>query len=222
MALAGEAVTEALMSGVSHLIARAYDVRAAASQQDDPDAARADYAEALKYCVSAGDGLGQASTINNLAVLELEQGDHQTARAYFSEALAISEVVRDVALLPFLEYGVGLTAALDDDYEASEPAFEAALHGARRAGQRSLVAYALGGIAAVRAFTGHGAKAATLLGASSALFDELGEQPERVEAGLRAAAMAALHGALGDELERALATGRRMAIADVIRLATGS
>jgi len=222
MALAGEAVTEALMSGVSHLIARAYDVRAAASQQDDPDAARADYAEALKYCVSAGDGLGQASTINNLAVLELEQGDHQTARAYFSEALAISEVVRDVALLPFLEYGVGLTAALDDDYEASEPAFEAALHGARRTGQRSLVAYALGGIAAVRAFTGHGAKAATLLGASSALFDELGEQPERVEAGLRAAAMAALHGALGDELERALATGRRMAIADVIRLATGS
>jgi len=220
MALAGEAVTDALTSRESHLIARAYDVRAAASQHSDPDGARADYAEALKYCQAAGDGLGRASTMNNLAILELEQGDHQAARAYFNEALEVADEVRDVALLPFLEYGVGLTAALGEDFGASETAFEGALHGARRTGQRSLLAYALLGIAVTRTFTGREPAAAELFGASSALFDELGEQPEPIEAQLRDRALASLLAVMGDDLDRFTSAGRRLAPAEVVRLAT--
>jgi predicted ATPase/DNA-binding SARP family transcriptional activator len=219
MTLADDAVTEALASGESHLIARAYDVRAAAFQHRDPDRARADYAEALRYCEAAGDGLGRASTMNNLAILELEQGDYQAARASFNEALAISDV-RDVALLPFLEYGVGLTAALDEDYAASEAAFAGALNGARRTGQRSLVAYALLGIAVARTFTGREADAAALFGASSGLFDELGEQPEPIEAALRERALDCLRDKVGDDLDRSVRSGRSLATAEAVRLAT--
>ncbi|MGA2209337.1 MAG: BTAD domain-containing putative transcriptional regulator [Acidimicrobiales bacterium] len=220
VALAAEAVSEALSSAENHLIARAYDVRAAATQHDDPDGARSDYAEALKYCGSAGDGLGEASTLNNLAILELEQGNHQTARAYFNEAIAICSGVRDVALAPFLDYGVGLAATLDDDFEASEPAFAAALHGARRTGQRSLVAYALLGIGVTRAHTGTAVDAANLIGASSAMFVELGEQPEPIEAALRQGALASLRSHLGGELDRAVSAGGRLKAADIVRLAT--
>jgi predicted ATPase/DNA-binding SARP family transcriptional activator len=220
VALAAEAVTEALSSGESHLIARAYDVRAAATQNADPEGARSDYAEALKYCGTAGDGLGEASTLNNLAILELEQGNHQAARAYFNEALAICNGVRDVALVPFLDYGVGLAAILDDDCQASEPAFVGALHGARRTGQRSLVAYALLGIGVTRAFTGREVDAANLLGASSALFGELGEQPEPIEASLRARALASLQNELGDDFDRAVSAGQRLKSADIVRLVT--
>ncbi|MGD0593576.1 MAG: BTAD domain-containing putative transcriptional regulator [Acidimicrobiales bacterium] len=220
LALAREAVDEGLASGESHLISRAYEVRAAASQYHDPRAARADYAESLRYCQSAGDSLGQATVLNNLAILELEQGEHQSARSHFSQALAMAEDVRGAALLPFIEYGVGLAAALDEDYAAAEPAFTGALHAARRTGQRSLVAYALLGIAVTRAATGREADAAALLGASSALFDELGEQPERMEARLQESTLKALRAVLGEELEGAVEAGRRLIGTEVVRLAS--
>ena len=186
--LAEQAFKSAAASGDSHLIARAYDVRAATRQHDDPRGARSDYAEAVRYCRTSGDGLGQASALNNLGVLELEQGDPQTARSHFKQALAIAEGVRDAALLPFLEYGLGLAASLDDDLVLAEQAFRSALQTARRTGQRSLIAYSLLGLAIVDAGTGRSLEAATLLGASSALFGDLGEEPERIEAELGARA----------------------------------
>jgi predicted ATPase/DNA-binding SARP family transcriptional activator len=219
-ALARDAVEAAGASGEPHLIARAYDVRAATSQHSDPGSARHDYAAALRYCRAASDGLGQASALNNLGVLDLEQGDHQTARSRFAQALAIAEEVKDAALVPFLEYGVGLAACLDGDFEAAEPAFAGALLGARRTGQRSLVAYAILGIAAVRASSGREPEAAILLGASSSLFAELGEQPERLETSLRDRTTASLRDALGDGLDGALAEGRQLAVAAVVQLAT--
>jgi tetratricopeptide (TPR) repeat protein len=219
-ALASEAVEAAEASGEAHLLARAYDVRAAASQNEDPEAARADYAEALRYCRASGDGLGQASALNNLAVLDLEQGDNLAARQRFSEALAIAGDVRDAALVPFLEYGVGLAACLAGDHRTAEPAFVSALLAARRTGQRSLVAYGLLGMCAVLTAGGRAAEAAVLLGASSALFEEHGEQPERIETGLRERVVASLRGELGAGLDEVIEDGRRLPGAEVLRLAT--
>src|SRR5580658_8204734 len=218
--LAGRAVGEALASGDTNLIARALDVRGAASQHRDPDQARSYYAEALRYCHAVGDALGRAGVLNNLAVLELEQGDHRAARAYFIEALTLADEVREAALAPFLAYGVGLAAALDNDYTAAYSAFVNAMHEARRTGQKSLLAYAVLGIAVVRCSVGRDHDAATLLGASVALFDELGEQPERVEAALRERVLASLSATLGDRLGEVVAAGRSLALAEVLRLAT--
>jgi predicted ATPase/DNA-binding SARP family transcriptional activator len=216
--LAGHAVGEALASGNTNLIARAFDVQAAATQHRDPDRARSYYGEALRYCHAVGDALGRAGVLNNLAVLELEQGDHRAARAYFIEALTLTDEVREAALVPFLEYGVGLAAALDNDYAAAESAFVSAMHEARRTGQKSLVAYALLGVAVARGGTGWDHDAATLLGASAALFDEVGEQPERIEAALRDRVLASLSATLGDRLDGVVAAGQRLATPEILRL----
>jgi predicted ATPase/DNA-binding SARP family transcriptional activator len=220
--LAGEAVAAAAQSGEPHLLARAYDVRAAATQRTDPAAARRDYAEALGYCRAAGDGLGQASALNNLGVLDLEQHDNEGARRRFAEALALAEGVRDAALVPFLEYGAGLAACLDNDFAAAEPAFAGALQAARRTGQRTLVAYAMLGAAAVRASTGREREGALLLGASSALFEELGEQPEAIETTLLETTTASLRNSLGGGLEQALEDGKYMTLTAAVQLIAAS
>jgi predicted ATPase/DNA-binding SARP family transcriptional activator len=219
-ALASDALAAALTSGTTHLIARSFDVRAAATQESDPQGARADYGLALRYCRAAGDALGQASVLNNLAVLELEQGDPLTARACFTQALTLADEIRDAALVPFLEYGFGLAAALDGDHAAAEPAFISAIGQARRTSQRSLLAYALLGVAVARGSTGHDHDAATLLGASAALFDQAGEQPERLEAALRDRIGAHVRGRLGERYDAVQAAGRRLAVHEAIRLAT--
>jgi predicted ATPase/class 3 adenylate cyclase len=218
--LAQAALQAALDGRDDHQIARAYDVRAAMSQHHDPVAARRDYAESLRYCYAAGDQVGQATTLNNLAVLELEQGDHSAARNHFVEALRIAEDIHDSALIPFLEYGVGLTAVLAEDFEAAEPALVRAFAAAKQTGQRSLVAYTLLGIAIVRTAADRPSEAAALLGASSALFEDVGEHPERIEAGLREATAASLRKALGDGFEPALIAGRRAKPSAVVRMAT--
>lgn len=218
--LAEEAVEAAEESGEVHLIARAYDVRAAAFQQRDPARARKDYGEALRQCRASGDGLGQASALNNLAILDMEQGDIQAARRRLDEALLIAEGVKDAALVPFLEYGVGLAAILDDDTAAAEAAFVASLRSARLTGQRSLVAYAILGIAAVWAASGRQRPAAVLLGASSALFDELGERPESIESTLRNRVTADLRGVLGDSFDEADDEGRALSALEVAQLVT--
>ncbi len=220
--LAEAAFEAARASGESHLIARAYDVRAATCQNVDPGKARSDYRQALRYCRASGDGLGQASALNNLGVLELEQGDHPAARSHFKQALDLAEAVRDAALVPFLEYGLGLAAFLDDDLGAAEGAFISALPAATRTGQRSLVAYSLLGLAHVRSAAGRREEAARLLGASSALFEQLGEQPERTEAALRDRLLADLAGSLGEALESALDDGRLLPAAETLRLALGT
>jgi tetratricopeptide (TPR) repeat protein len=218
MSLAHAALEAALDSHDSHLIARAYEVRAAASQHHDPPAARRDYAEALSYCLAAQDRIGQSAALNNLAVLELEQGDHPAARNYFVEALQIAYEVGDAALTPFPEYGIGLTAVLTNDFEAAEPALLRAYAAAQETGQRSMIAYTLLGMAAVRAAVGRPLDAAALLGASSGLFDEIGEQPEPIEASLQESAAASLKEKLGDDFEPTMLLGRLTGPVGVVRM----
>ena len=59
-----------------------------------------------------------------------------------------------------------------------------------------------------------------LLGASTALFEELGEQPEALEAALADRTRATLREGLGDALERVLDEGARTPLGQIIELAT--
>jgi predicted ATPase/DNA-binding SARP family transcriptional activator len=218
--LAERALERAHVSAESHLIARAFDVRAAAVQDRDPVAARRDYEEALRYCEDAGDGLGQASALNNMAILALEQGEHELARRHFGLAYAIAQEVRDSALLPFIEYGIGLAAILEGDEAAATAAFTGALRAARHTGQESLVGYALLGIGAAWVRGGRLRDGAALLGASESVFAALGQQPEPIEVRLWERAMADLSEALGDDGEAAVRSGRDRPMAAIIRMAT--
>jgi predicted ATPase/DNA-binding SARP family transcriptional activator len=216
--LAAEAVDAAIESGERHLIARAHDVRAAALQYRDPAGARVEYAEALRYSRAARDAMGQVTALNNLAILELEGGDHHAAERLFGEARVIIEEIRDAALLPFIDYGVGITALVDGDTRVAESALTDAWQGARQTGQQSLVAYALLGLGAVRVATDQVETGALLLGKSAAMFEELGDQPERFEADLYHQAVETARRHLGSAADRTLTTGRLLPSIDVARL----
>jgi predicted ATPase/DNA-binding SARP family transcriptional activator len=217
--LAGQAVDAAIDSGERYLIARAHDVRGATLQHSDATGARIEYAEALRHSRSAKDAMAQVTALNNLAILELEVGDYRAAERCFGEARLIAEDIRDEALLPFIDYGIGVTAVVDSNMRVAENALAEAWHGARLTGQRSLVAYALLGLGAVRVATDRVESGALLLGASSALFEELGEQPERVEADMFQKAVETTRQHLGTAADRTLAAGRLLPSTDVVRLA---
>lgn len=219
MSFARDAVEAAHESGDLHLLARAYDVRAASSQRAEPEGARRDYREAVRYCRAGGDKLGQATALNNLGVLDLEEGDVAAARRRFAEATELARSVRDAALLPFLEYGSGLAAFLDADLAAAERTFAAAFFAARQTGQRALLGYGLLGLAAVRSRTGRADEGAVLLGASQALFDEVGERPERLEEELATSTMEALAPALGPSFQDKLRDGSVTPLSELFELA---
>jgi predicted ATPase/DNA-binding SARP family transcriptional activator len=216
---AGEAVEEALRCDDTYLISRAYDVRAATRQCTDPAGARADYAEALSYCVAAGDAQGQASTLNNLAILELEQGDRDRAREHYQAALAVVDAHGDAGARPFIHYGLGLSALLDSDFPVAHEEFCRALPEAGHTGQKSLEAYCLLGLAAAGALSAPDEVAARLLGAASAMFDRLDERPERTEMELWDRSRAALMGHLGPAFDPAFEGGRSATASEIIRLA---
>jgi predicted ATPase/DNA-binding SARP family transcriptional activator len=220
VSLASQALEMALRSGNNHLIARAYDIRAAAIQVIDPESAQSDYGESLSYCRLAGDTVGQASTLNNLGVLELERGNHRAARSYFYEALQIADGLGDPALVPFVRYGVGLTTLLEGDPQGATEALLEALLEARRTGQRPLEAYALLATGVARAVRQPDRTAAQLIGASQVMFGLIGEQPEPTEAALLQHALTLLSSALGAEADGLLASGGRLPEDEVILLAS--
>ncbi len=220
--LASQAVEAALASGESHLISRAYDVRAAVCHHHDPAGARADYSEALRHGRAAHDAMGQATALNNLAILELEQGDHHAAQRLFGEAQVITEEIRDESLHPFINYGIGVTALFEEDTLVARRAIADSWHGARESGQQSLMAYALLGLGVVHVLDGRVEPGALLLGASSALFEHLGEEPEQIEAALYAKTVDLARRQLGEGADRAVDTGGRLPAAEVARLVTGT
>ncbi|HEV2362240.1 MAG TPA: tetratricopeptide repeat protein, partial [Acidimicrobiales bacterium] len=210
--LAERAVAAARASGDGHLIARAHDVRAASCQRVDPDQARRDYADALRYSRAVGDLLGQVTTLNNLAVLELEQGNYVQAKSHFVGALAIASELDDKALRPYLEYGVGLSTYLDGDAESARPALATALSTARATGQRTLVAYSLLASACSLGARARYEDAAHVLGCSARMFEELSEEPEDLESRLRSELEAELAAQLGASAATALDAGGRMPV----------
>ena len=207
ISMASEAVELASLGAETHLLARAYDARAAAWQERDPAMARSDYERALTYCESSADHEGHASTLNNLAVLELELGDYDAARAHFARGLDVASRSHSVGILPYLEYGSGMAAALGGDAVAAAAAFAEVLGLAGETGQRSLVAYAVLGLAVTSAGPGQHLRAAALHGAADALFEELRETPEPLEARLRDRARGVLRAHLGDRFDRQYAAG---------------
>jgi predicted ATPase len=219
---AAEAVEHAIASGDAYLISRAFDVRAATRHASDPGGARADYAEALSHCNSAGDALGQASTLNNLAILELEQGDASAARRCYERALAVVEEHDDSGARPFIRYGLGLSALLDGDCGTATTTFGQVLSESRHTGQKSLEAYSLLGIAAARALVTPDDTAALLLGAAGAMFDRLDERPEQTESDVWVRARDTLAASLGSQLDGLLAAGGLLSVPDITGLAAVS
>lgn len=218
VALADEAVAAAVAGGSAYLLSRALEARAFCIHPIDAARARRDFADALASCRIAGDGLGEVSILNNLGVLELGVADTVAARQHFGAGLDAAARAEDLATLPYLEYGVGLSYLIDSDAAAARDGFRRALHHARTTGQRSVMAYILLGLALAASEQGRSEEAALLHGAAEKLFADLQETPEPLEAAMAATSTARLRAATPEVADRLIEQGRRLSTVELLAL----
>ena len=220
LALAEEGVRMAHASRDPNRVAQALQARGTFCDATAPARARTDYAEALAFYREVGNRREVAALLNNLALSELDAGNLSGSHDHLLEAIVIASDLGDNGLLPYLRYAIGLVEILQGDHGAALASFTDTLVAARSAGDRSLVAYAILGLAFCAAESGNDHRAATLQGVACGMFDELGEQIEPLEAYLLDLENSRLESALGDEVFRSeLSAGRSLPATDAMGLA---
>ena len=118
-------------------------------------------------------------------------GDHERATGLHQQALDLSEQVGDRRLQVAALVNLGLAAARHPDYPVAARDLLRGLAVAEAIGERRSVAECLEELGAVEAAAGHPARAATLLGASQAIREDMGApvpEPDLVRLGQAAAA----------------------------------
>jgi tetratricopeptide (TPR) repeat protein len=115
--------------------------------------------------------------VQNLGILAKEEGDPETARLYFQQALVLSREMSD-ALAESESLSVLAWVALDEgEIDEAAALLAASLRHANRLGDREGMFYCLINSAEVAARRGDKLRAARLLGAANALRTEIGYRP---------------------------------------------
>ena len=173
------------------------------------------YEESARLFRKAGDRRRLANVIGNMGAVANIQLDYGRGRALCEEALAIHRDMgsnEDVALVLHNIARVDLaTGRLDDAHRL----FHDGLEQAREFGYREIIAYCLEGLGELAAAEDP-IRAARLIGASEALFDELGVPIQDQEAESCARTVEALKATLGEAFARARAEGRALEADDAI------
>jgi tetratricopeptide (TPR) repeat protein len=181
------------------------------------------YEESAALFRADGDTMRLASVIGNLGAIANMQGDYVRGRELCEEALALQREVGakdDVALTL---QNLGRVALHEQRLTDAVALLQESLELSRELGYREMIAYGLEGSAELDTALGHDERAALLLGAADALFEELGvalqdddrETYERVVEELRAR--------LGsDAFDAARAVGRGLRMEEAIGEALGS
>jgi predicted ATPase/DNA-binding SARP family transcriptional activator len=142
--------------------------------RDEPDAARAAASRAQDRAEQVGEELACGLSLDVLASVEQRWGDAAAARRLVDGALAHYRKLGYVEGEASAYQVAGRVALGSSDLEVAREAFEHSLRLCRRIGHRGGSAAALEGLADAAAETGDGRRAVLLLGAASALRDEIG------------------------------------------------
>jgi tetratricopeptide (TPR) repeat protein len=173
-------------------------------QRADTTRARPLLEESLVLRRSLGEPRGVVTTLSNLGVISLLDGDLDRAAGVFAENLALAQQAGLVLHTSWALTGLGLAAAYQDDRERAAPLLRQGLRLARDLGNRFTAAECLAGLAAV---TADPAQAAHLWGAVQRLHHDLDVTPLSTRA-LHEQQLAVLRETLGaDALQAALADG---------------
>jgi predicted ATPase/Tfp pilus assembly protein PilF len=173
-------------------------------QRADTARARPLLEESLALRRTLGEPRGLVTTLNNLGVIALLDGDLDTAAGVFAEHLALAQKAGLVLHTSWALAGLGLAAAYQYDAERAAPLLRQGLRLARDLGNRFTAAECLAGLAAV---TEDPAGAARVWGAVERLHHDLGVTPPSTRA-LHEQRLATLEKTLGaDALQAALADG---------------
>ena len=188
----------------------------------DLDLAERRLTEHLDNARRLGDHKLQGGALTNLGLVAYRAGDLDQAARLQQQALDLVERVGDRRIQVVALGNLGLIAAGRRDYAAAAGFFLRSLDLAESFGERRSVAEILGELAAVESAAGNPGRAATLLGASQSIREDIGApvpEPDLARIG-EARAAAAL--ALGDDaFTAAHQAGQRMSVEDAVAFARG-
>jgi hypothetical protein len=187
----------------------------------DHDRARLHFRRALELYELAHDPRGRATSLTNLAGLEMFEGRYEPARAYTREARSIFEAVKDAVGVGHTTSALGFLAIKSSESHVALAHYRDALEIGGRLGSRDLVSFSLLGVAHCLA-TFAPAVAATLLGTADTITASLGAQRDPTDVWLHDDAAARIRDGIGDQgFEDHYRRGCALSITDAIHTATG-
>jgi predicted ATPase/DNA-binding SARP family transcriptional activator len=167
--------------------------------QLDLDRAAALYEECVPLLRNQGNLSRLAVALGNLGTIAHMRGDHETAVRYYGDAIESSRSGGDEDGIAVNLHNLGRSEIALGRNDRGLDALRESLTIGRRLGYREVIAYCLGGFAELAMGEGDAERTAMLLGASEALFAEIGAIPNPDEAEVQARVDAFLLGALGEE-----------------------
>lgn len=176
--------------------------------------------EALGLAREVGDERITALALNNLGDLALSAGDYRRAGPLFEESHALLRSRGDTANIARSLFNLGAVDLMLGANGAAEARFRESLELARTADDKEDLAWCLEGFAALAVSHGDGERAATLLGAASALLARIGADYKPFERRLHestdsAARAVCSPGAFAEVTEQ----GASMSMDDVLHMA---
>lgn len=199
LTLADEAVTLAQQTDDCFAIAEAFNHRGETRLAYGSAGASNDFSKALKNYRDADDLFGLVRVLQNLAALELKQGNLASARSYIDEALRVRKSIHGQGIVLESFVIAGLVALFEGDLAGAHDQFFELFTSARRLSARSLLPYALLGLGLCARAVGDDDRAASFHGAADRLFGTHGQLMDVDLARLRDYDLASIHEALGDK-----------------------
>src|SRR5881227_3066603 len=175
------------------------EVGSIAIAEQDLDRATALYEEAVPLFRSQGKLSRLAASLGNLGTIAHMRGDHETAVVYYAEAIDASRQAGDEDGAAVNLHNLGRAELAIGRTEQGLEALRESLAIGRRLGYREVIAYCLAGLAELAMIEQDAARAATMLGASGALFSEIGASLSPDEAQTRERITAYVCAELGSE-----------------------
>jgi predicted ATPase/class 3 adenylate cyclase len=170
-----EGVELARRTGDRRSLTRAlYNAAFAANEERDFDRARKMFEEAARYARAERMTLGLAMSLIHLGYTAALAGDFERAASRLSEGVDLSEELGETMWTPVAERYLGLLALLSGKIDEAESFLRTSLLEGRERAPQWQLPYWIEDLAAVAAAKGEAFRAATLWGATDALFEERG------------------------------------------------
>jgi non-specific serine/threonine protein kinase len=208
------------LSDDSQLGWSAYSLALVVREQGDAELARAIFEEGLASARRYGKQRLVGNILNSLGEMSRLEGEWAAARELYERALDAHRGIGHEAGLSVTLNNLGAVACEVGDLDAATDYYRDALRYARAFENAVDTGLALDGFAAIAAKRGDGARSARLAGAARALRARIGHELEASDAAFCREYLEEARALLGDEdLERGLAEGAKLSLADALVLA---
>jgi len=178
--------------------------------------------EALAIARDLGDSCRERVPVHMLAAAARMTGDYEQARKLYGRSIALSEECGTLANVPSEHHNLGYVALHSGDVDEAEKLWRQALAETRESRVGMLFPYLILDFSVLAAARGDLVKAATLVGAAEARFEELGIALDPDDASEHEALVRRLDKELDAKSRaEAISTGRSLSLDDALLVGTG-